>query len=253
MKTATRFTLIELLLVITIIAILAAILLPALQSAREWARSTACVNNHKNLGTASLMYSTDNGDLVAGYYEDEVRKQDRRWMARLLPLLGNSAKTFVCPSSPQAGSPQSAELNKKGWDDVKGALGRCAGIGINAYGHDGTVVISTSNTKAFLWTTHKAGSIRNPSTLIYAGDTTGYDYTGETDYTPELASNNQMIYLFFVPYVYPDSGMSLRPYHGGGKRINLLFADGHADTITKETARAWIADTDMKKLRFSVK
>lgn len=253
MKRKRSFTLIELLVVIVIIAILASILLPVLQSARERARSTTCVNNHKNLGIASLMYTSENKDLVVGYYEDEVRKQDRRWVARLLPLLGNSAKTFVCPSSPQAGSPRSSELNKKNWDDIKGALGRCAGIGINGYGHDGTVTISESNTKAFLWTTHKAGSMRNPSTLIYAGDTTGYDYTGEVDYTPELASNNQNVYLFFVPYVYPDSGMSLRPYHGGGKRINLLFADGHADTITKETARAWIANTDTKKLRFSVK
>src|SRR5690349_11264679 len=93
------FTLIELLVAVTIIGVLIAILLPAVQSAREAARRAHCVNNLKQIGIALHNYEGALGVLPPGYVSRFTAGGDDTgpgwgWAAMLLPPLEQPA-TFA--------------------------------------------------------------------------------------------------------------------------------------------------------------
>lgn len=95
---STSFTLIELLVVIAIISILAALLVPALSSARNRVKATACAQAVKQLMLASQMYSQENDDFIVQAYDNSLNE----WMNRLAPyrngeISTSPRKSLYCP------------------------------------------------------------------------------------------------------------------------------------------------------------
>ncbi len=135
------FTLIELLVVIAIIGVLIALLLPAVQAAREAARRSQCTNNLKQLGIAVHNYIDSNQVLPAYCYNDNIYWRSS-WVVAILPSMEqqplynsinlsqemtaranttlNSTKisTLLCPSDPQKQRPAASNGADYQWGPI---------------------------------------------------------------------------------------------------------------------------------------
>ena len=166
MKQRQIFTLIELLIVIAIIAILAAMLLPALNRAREAARRNNCFSNLKQLGNAAVLYAGDFSDFLPAPIAGQTTVADTLyvkcaagpgWPTYYWPYY-QSVKLLFCPddkvepSSPTANRPDRFEDFK----DNDGSSYRFKKILLREYPRFGRGV--------------KIGRIASPSRLVLLHD-----------------------------------------------------------------------------------
>lgn len=203
MKRWRAFTLIELLVVIAIIAILAAMLLPALASAKQRAWTIACNSNLHQISLGMTMYADDNhgfypksGSDISWDAIDSVTGQNS-WMQQIFSYVQNT-NVYHCPANKLLPQGQQSSFNY--FNGVRAAF--AASDPVSANWHFDALI---------------SQRILLPTVLVLSGDT--LDFTqldaDKDDYTQNCVGG-------------PENGIPWQEWQAHSKGQNILFADGHS-------------------------
>jgi prepilin-type N-terminal cleavage/methylation domain-containing protein/prepilin-type processing-associated H-X9-DG protein len=196
------FTLVELLVVITIIGILVSLLLPAIQRARAAAQRTECANNLKQIGFAALHFATSQNVLpsstrpggatikprIAGltlllpFIEQDGKynayDQTKNWSDPAnVPVTSQKISTFLCPSTPNPdrmdGDPQLTP-----WQPIVAVTDYSPTIGVDPrLGSSGLALVDNRTVSVSIAGIPNSGLIRTNETCRLADATDGLTYT----------------------------------------------------------------------------
>lgn len=219
-KCVSSFTLVELLVVVTIIGLLAGLVFPAISSAMSKARDGACLSNLRQLGTALLSYPVyNNGYLPRGKMNSEGGQDGYKWHETLYNYIPTKNaqisdaqvnKVFLCPSEKQpptrdtSCSQYTVSFALEAGDDA------AVGTGINGNGPRSMTSLEVPS-KTILMVDGKIGLLTYP----YSTESISSWDSVRTD----LQKNT------------PDETATIRFRHSSKSAINALYADGHVATL----------------------
>jgi prepilin-type processing-associated H-X9-DG protein/prepilin-type N-terminal cleavage/methylation domain-containing protein len=230
----SAFTLIELLAVLAVVSLLAALLLPSLARAKGKAQSVSCLSNLKQLGAAFLLYCDENEDVFpTGAPASALGVQPEDWIwwqvqtgpavrpamrdghgSAISPYLGGyNSRFFRCPAD------KDALAREMTWKQNPSKEQYTYSYSLNAHSMQGMAsYLSKDRSRIFL---NKLSAVVNPSHKIMLAEEKGSPNDG-----PGSA--------FIDDGRWQPLGYPLTMRHAG--KANVTFADGHVETVPRAFA-----------------